>query len=172
MRRLTPLFKLRNLPKLITRFLERLLGLIVIAAVIINLANIIGRYVFGSAVIGAEEALIYLMIGIVFAGTILVTLRNQHMSMSMFVDMAPVCIQKFLRRFEWLVIAVLAGFVAWVAFTVSLQLKSFGQTSLTAGIPMWLPHGVVALGFGLSACITGWFCVRGVSDESDKGENQ
>lgn len=167
-----PLLKLRYLPKLVTRILERLLGLMVIAAVILNLANIVGRYALGSAIIGAEEVLIYLMIGIVFAGTVLVTLRNQHMSMSMFVDMAPASIQRYLNCFEWLVITGLAGFIAWIAFTVSLQLKDFGQTSLTANIPMWIPHGAVVLGFGLSACITLLFCLRGLFTGSKSGESQ
>ncbi|WP_315980618.1 hypothetical protein [Aliamphritea spongicola] len=66
MTKLMPLLKLRKLSGLVMRVLERLLGCMVIAAVILNLANIVGRYVFGSAIIGAEEVLIYLMIGIVF----------------------------------------------------------------------------------------------------------
>ncbi|WP_315980617.1 TRAP transporter small permease subunit [Aliamphritea spongicola] len=92
--------------------------------------------------------------------------------MSMFVDMTPVRLQRYLRCFEWLAITVLAGFVAWVAFTVSLQLKSFAQTSLTANIPMWIPHGAVAVGFGLSACITLLFGLRGLFGKSGKGEGQ
>jgi len=172
MKKLTPLLMLCSAKKLLITLLERLLGVTVIIAVILNMANIIGRYLFGRAVIGAEEVLIYLMIGIVFAGTVLVTLRNQHMSMSMVVSLLPARLQRGLHRAQWLLIAILAGFIGWVALTVSLQLKDFAQTSLAAGVPMWIPHGVVALGFALSAVITLGFAVRGIRHDSEEDKDR
>jgi len=153
-----------------TSLIETLLGLAVIAAVLLNFANIVGRYVLGRAIVGADETLIYIMLGIVFVGIIVVTARDAHLRMSMMADLAPELFRRWLRRLEWLILALVAGFVAWIATSISLQLQGFGQRSLSANIPMWLPHGVVAFGLAATAAIAVWMCLRG-ADDGDNGDD-
>lgn len=149
--------------------IETLLGLAVIVAVLLNFANIVGRYMLGRAIVGADETLIYLMIGIVFIGIIVVTARDAHLRMSMMAHLAPEQFRRWMRRLEWLILALVAGFVSWIASSISLQLQGFGQRSLSANIPMWLPHGVVAFGLVATAAIAVWMCLRG-ADDDDNGD--
>jgi C4-dicarboxylate transporter DctQ subunit len=149
---------------------ERLIGLVVIAAVLLNFANIVGRHLLGRAIVGADEVLIYLMIGVVFIGVIVVTARDAHLRMSMMVDVAPQRFQRWMRRLEWLTLAVVAGFVSWIAASTALQLHGFGQLSLSSNVPMWAPHGVVALGFAATAGIALRMCRRGGADDARGGE--
>ena len=64
---------------MIERAIERLadalltgLGLLVIAAVCLNFANVVGRYVFGQAIFGADEIQTYLMVWMAFLGAVVV----------------------------------------------------------------------------------------------------
>jgi TRAP-type C4-dicarboxylate transport system permease small subunit len=46
-------------------------------------------------------------------------------------------------------LAVLAGFVLTQSYFYARQMWRIGRTSDMAGIPMWIPHATVALGFAL-----------------------
>ena len=54
-----------------------------------------------------------------------------------------------LRIAEQLLLMVLAGFVLSQSYFYARQMLRIGRTSDMAGVPMWIPHGTVALGFAL-----------------------
>lgn len=129
--------------------LERALALAFIAAVLLNFANVIGRYVFGRSITGADEVQIYIMVCMAFLGAAVVAWRRNHLRMDVLAKMSPVRIQSALRSLETLAVAVLAGFTLVQSYRYAAQMAQLGTTSDVAGIPMWIPHGAVALGFGL-----------------------
>ena len=55
---------------------------------VVNGANVIARYVFGTPFSWAEELMLFLMILSVFAGAIAVTWRNLHIRIDTFVERA------------------------------------------------------------------------------------
>ena len=61
-----------------------------------------------------------------------------------------------LRAAELLLLAVLGGFVLVESASYAWRIFTLGQTSNTAGIPMWLPHSGVALGFALITIFAFW----------------
>jgi TRAP-type C4-dicarboxylate transport system permease small subunit len=61
----------------------------------------------------------------------------------------PAPVRTLLRIAEQLVLAVLAGFVLTQSYFYARQMLRIGRSSDMAGVPMWIPHGVIALGFGL-----------------------
>lgn len=81
---------------LIERAIERLadalltgLGLLVVAAVCLNFANVVGRYVFGQALFGADEIQTYMMVWMAFLGAVIVGWRNAHLRMDVLVRGLP-----------------------------------------------------------------------------------
>jgi len=48
-----------------------------------------------------------------------------------------------------LLLAGLAGFVLTQSYFYARQMLRIERSSDMAGVPMWIPHGVIALGFGL-----------------------
>ena len=64
-------------------------------------------------------------------------------------DSCPPRCRTLLRIAEQLLLAVLAGFVLSQSYFYARQMLRIGRSSDMAGVPMWIPHGVVALGFGL-----------------------
>jgi TRAP-type C4-dicarboxylate transport system permease small subunit len=129
--------------------IERILALAFIAAVCLNFANVVGRYGFGRSIAAADEVQIYIMVFMAFVGAAVVAWRRQHLRMDVLVRFFPLKIQRGLRFCEIALLALLAGFVVVQSWRYSAQMFALGRTSDVGGIPMWLPHGAVTLGFVL-----------------------
>jgi len=141
------------------RVLELALALAFIAAVALNFTNVVGRYLFGLSLLGADEVQVFVMVGMTFLGAAVVTRRNQHLRMDVLVRFMPAWLRLALRVIEQLLLVALAGFVLSQSYFYARQMMRIGRTSDMAGVPMWIPHGMVALGFGLILIIALWSVV-------------
>ncbi len=72
-------------------------GALFLIAVVLNIVNVIGRYVFGMPVFWAEETLTFTVIWIVFlvAGTI--TYRGAHLNMDLVFSRMPADLQRVVK---------------------------------------------------------------------------
>lgn len=136
--------------------IERALAVAFVFAVCLNFANVIGRYAIGRSILGADEVQIYIMVCMAFLGAVVVSWRRQHLRMDVLVQYFPRWLREFLRAAEILLVAVLAGFVLFHSSGYARQMLALDRNSDNAGIPMWIPHSAVALGFGLIALIALW----------------
>jgi TRAP-type C4-dicarboxylate transport system permease small subunit len=134
--------------------LERLLGLALIVAVLYNFVNVVGRYVFGQTFISADEVQIYIMVYIAFLGAAVATWRRMHLRMDVIAQRLPRAVQAALGVIELVLVVVLAGFVLYVAAGYAHQMAGLDARSQNAGIPMWIPHSAIAIGFGLIAALS------------------
>jgi TRAP-type C4-dicarboxylate transport system permease small subunit len=131
----------------VARVIELTLALAFIFAVLLNFANVVGRYLLGISLIGADEVQIFIMVAMTFLGAAVVTRRNLHLRMDVLVRFFPRPIQIALRILEQLLLIALAGFVMSQSYFYARQMLRIGRTSDMAGVPMWIPHALVALGF-------------------------
>ena len=81
----------------IARIIEVTLALAFIFAVLLNFTNVLGRYLFGISLLGADEVQIFIMIGMTFLGAAVVTRRNLHLRMDVLVRFLPAPVQLVLR---------------------------------------------------------------------------
>jgi TRAP-type C4-dicarboxylate transport system permease small subunit len=137
----------------LTWFIERVLAYAFIAAVALNFLNVVGRYLFGATLLSADELQIFIMVFMTFLGATVVAWRNQHLRMDVVVNALPLQVRRLIKIVELAAIVVLAGFVLWNSTYYAKQMFNIGRVSDMAGVPMWLPHGAVAVGFGLMAFI-------------------
>jgi TRAP-type C4-dicarboxylate transport system permease small subunit len=144
----------------VARVIELTLALAFIFAVLLNFANVVGRYLLGISLIGSDEVQIFIMVGMTFLGAAVVTRRNLHLRMDVLVQFFPATIQLLLRVLEQLLLITLAGFVLTQSFFYARQMLRIGRTSDMAGIPMWIPHATVAFGFGLMLVVAVWGLIR------------
>ena len=140
----------------IARIIEVTLALAFIFAVLLNFANVLGRYLFGVSLLGADEVQIFIMVGMTFLGAAVVTRRNLHLRMDVLVQYLPVPVRLALRVVEQVLLAAIAFFVLTQSYFYARQIFRIGRTSDMAGVPMWIPHGTVALGFGLILVVALW----------------
>ena len=149
---------------MVTRILDRLTGWIehalayaFIAAVALNFINVVGRYGFGSTILSADELQIFIMVFMTFLGAAVVAWRNQHLRMDVLVNALPPPIRRLIKIAELVAIVILTAFVLWNSTYYAKQMFNIGRVSDMAQVPMWIPHGVVAAGFGLMTLIA---CLR------------
>ena len=139
------------------RWIERGLAYAFIAAVGLNFFNVVGRYGFGVTILSADEIQIFIMVFMAFLGAAVVAWRGQHLRMDVLVNTLPASLRRLVRIFELAVVAILASFVLWNSTYYAQQMFNFGRVSDMGRVPMWIPHGAVAVGFGLIAFVA---CLR------------
>lgn len=142
------------------RFIERLarvltlaLALAFVGAVALNFVNVVGRYVFATAILGADEVQVFIMVWMTFAGAAIVTWRNQHLRMDVLFDLLPARARRWIRLVEVVLMAVIAGFVVVQSVRFAALMVSVDRRSEAANIPMVIPHSAVVLGFTLMALL-------------------
>ena len=140
----------------LARCIELVLAFAFIVAVLLNFTNVVGRYLFGLSLLGSDEVQVFIMVAMTFLGAAVVTRRNAHLRMDVLVRFMPEAVRLALRIAEQILLMLLAGFVLAQSYVYASQMLRIGRTSDMAGVPMWIPHATVALGFALILLIAGW----------------
>jgi C4-dicarboxylate transporter DctQ subunit len=94
-----------------------------------------------------DELQIYLLVALAFFGSVVASVRGQHLRMDVLTRFFPQGINRVLRALEAVGAVVLCGFVCFISTSYALRMAQIGTVSENAHIPMWMPHGVVALAF-------------------------
>lgn len=142
------------------RALEKLLALVLLAAIALNFANVVARYVFGRTITGADEMQTYSMVWIAFLGAGIVAWRGEHLRMDILSRTFPPGAQSALRLIEALLVIALGGFALVQSVRYVSSMLSLGAASPMAQIPMWIPHSGVVIGLALLVLVALWRLVR------------
>ena len=133
----------------LVRWPMRFLGLMMLAGVVINIANVIGRYLYSAPIFWAEEILVYMMIWAVFIGLPAIVINNAHLRMDLFYAMMN---PRLRRAVDWLaaLVSLACGvFGVYYSWQVVTLLAANRQISVAAGAPMALVHAALPMGFAL-----------------------
>ncbi len=126
-----------------------IIGALILFSIGLNFANVIGRYVFFSSIIWAEEVMIFIMVWCVFIGAILVSYDGRHLKMDLLsVNLKPP-LKQIINAFAVIVLLICCGVVAVQSFKATELFGRLGQESTVAGIPMVIPHAALLIGFVL-----------------------
>jgi len=132
---------------------ERVLALALIFGIALNFINVVGRYLFGFALTGADEIEIYILIWIAFLGAAIVTWRGQHLRMDVLLVACPEIVRLGVALFEKIVLIAIATFVTVQSARYVQKIHALGAVSDIAGIPTWIPHSAIVIGFGAMVLI-------------------
>ena len=131
--------------------LRILAGLLLVASVGLNFANVIGRYFFNTSIFWAEEVMLYLMVACVFLGNGVVAWSGRQLRMDVIVAMMPAQVQKVLALVAELTFIVVAVAIVVFAWPVIRDLWLFDQRSQSAELPMVIPQIMIPIGLSLMA---------------------
>ena len=151
---------------------ELLLALVLVAMIVLNFANVIGRYVFGRSIFGADEIQLFALVVVAYLGAIVVTWRGEHLKMDVVARMFPSSARWAFRVVESLVFAAICGVVATYSFDYTSRMRSLGRMSDMAGIPVWYVHAVVTLAMAAMAGIALVNLVRALRSPAPEREPQ
>ncbi len=122
-------------------------GVMFLIAVLINIVNVVGRYVFGAPIFWAEEVLIFMVIWMVFLMAGSVTYRGAHLNMDLVYSLLPAGWKRVINVGVAIALIVAPIFVAFQASKiVELQYTTHGVTAGTE-IPLVIPTSALVFGF-------------------------
>ena len=134
-------------------FTRSVSAICLIASVIINFTNIIGRYFFNVSIPWAEEIMLFLMVGCVFTGCCAVAWEGRQIRMDVLISMMPPKIKDLFTLLSELVMIAAAIAVTKFAWPVITQLAAFDERSQAANFPLVIPQAMVPIGYSLMALL-------------------
>lgn len=124
-----------------------IIGSMILIGIAINFGNVVGRYLFLSPIIWAEEIMIYIMVWTVFIGAILVSFDGQHLKMDVFSVMLPSPFKEIINFIATTSVLAVCVFVIPNNWTVVKLMWNNDQRSVVAEVPMVIPHFALLFGF-------------------------
>jgi len=140
-------------------WVERILALGLIAGIVLDFINVVGRYVSGITLVGVDEFELYIVIWIAFLGAVVVTWRGEHLRMDVLSNSCPRLFQKAFMALEMVTMFSVAAFIGLESFWYSEKLFALGAVSDILHVPTWIPHIALGIGFFAIALIV---LVRGL----------
>jgi TRAP-type C4-dicarboxylate transport system permease small subunit len=126
-------------------------GVLVLAAVAINVVNVVGRYVFDAPVSWAEEVMSYGIIWGVFIAVAAITYQGNHLRMDLLVLSARGWFARMLGALTLVLIVGCSLFVMMQSFKIVRLYAATWETSMGARIPLVYAHSALLVGFFLMA---------------------
>ena len=126
-------------------------GVLLLAAIVINIANVVGRYVFGISVPWAEEVMSYIIIWGVFISIGAITYQGLHLRMDLLVLTVRGKLAMVLGGITVILILACALFVMRQSYHILTFYIGNGETSMGARIPLVYPHAALVVGYFLMA---------------------
>ena len=124
-----------------------LIGCLMLTALTINIANIVGRYIFLEPIPWAEEMLGFIMIWVVFIGAALVGLDKAHLKMDLFVAGLPSPWDRAVQLVIDIASIIVGSIIVVASWSVIAFMVEMDQKSMVAELPMVIPHSAVFIGF-------------------------
>jgi TRAP-type C4-dicarboxylate transport system permease small subunit len=142
-----------------------IIAIVILAGILINGGNVVGRYVYLAPIIWAEEIMIYGMVWTVFVGAVLVTWDSRHLKMDLLVTSLPSPWREILSGISVFMFLAVCVFVVPQNWTVFSMMYNLDQRSIVAQVPMSIPHFALLLGFVLMFLAALVRCRRAISGD-------
>lgn len=124
-------------------------GVLLLAAIAINLANVIGRYVFLTPVFWAEEVLIFMIIWSVYIAAGSIGYMGTHVTMDLLAARLASPYRTFLGVLTVILIVTCSAFVVTqTARILALYIRT-GEVTMVTRVPLLYVHSAVLVGFAL-----------------------
>jgi len=133
--------------------LRVLAGVLLVASVALNFANVIARYFFNASIYWAEEAMLFFMVGCVFLGSGVVSWSGRQIRMDVIVGMMPERMREALNLLSELVFVATAMTIVAFAWPVISDLYNFDQRSQSAEVPLYIPQALIPIGLSIMALL-------------------
>ncbi len=152
------------------KILKTFLGLGLIAMVLLSVSNVAGRYVFDSAILWADEAVVFAMIVLVWLGGIVCAWESSELRMALLVDSLSTRLSHWVKLGQHLIVAVACAYAAWLSFGFVAKVYRFGMTAEATGIPVWTVHVSITVSLIFIALIALWhaFKLAGTNKNASK----
>jgi TRAP-type C4-dicarboxylate transport system permease small subunit len=137
----------------LARVMRMLTASLLVVSVLLNFANIFGRYFLNAPLQWGEEVMLFLMVGIVFFGAVVISAQGRHIRMDILVALLPVPAQRAFAALAILAEGIAAAVVVCIGVPVVMELADFDQRADASNVPLYIPQAIVPVGMSLIALI-------------------
>jgi C4-dicarboxylate transporter DctQ subunit len=130
-------------------FLRLIAGILLVASVMLNFANVVARYFFNASIYWAEEAMLFLMVGCVFLGNGIVSWSGRQIRMDVIVGMMPEKLRDAIQLLAELAFTATALAIVVFSLPVIRDLYNFDQRSQSAEVPLYIPQSLIPIGLSI-----------------------
>jgi len=143
-----------SLPRLLFVKIPYLIaGSLLLAAIAINMANVIGRYVFAAPVFWAEEVLSFMLIWSVCIAAGSISYLGSHIAMDLVAAKMTARYRTFLGVLTVILTVTCSAFVVTqTARILALYIRT-GETTMAARVPLVYAHAALLVGFALMGIV-------------------
>lgn len=131
----------------LTRPLRFLVGALMMAAVAVNFANVVARYLFLKPFVWGEEIMQFMNVWAVMLGAAVVTSHGAHLRMDAFYNLAGPRLRRTLEVLSNLLAMAVFLYVIYQSLQMVQMLTGTGQRSVIARVPMNVMYTAIPLGF-------------------------
>jgi TRAP-type C4-dicarboxylate transport system permease small subunit len=122
---------------------------LILIAIGINFANVISRYIFDFALFWGEEIMIFLVVWCVFIGAATVTFEGRNLKMDLLSERISSPWSDIVNGLAAAGLIGCLGFAAVQSWEVVTLFAEGGSVSVTASVPMVIPHSALLIGLVL-----------------------
>jgi len=130
-------------------------GLLMTALTVMTVVSVIGRYLFNSPIQGDYELVTTGTAITVFLFLPYCHLQRGNVVVDLFLSWAPRKVQSFFDGASGLLLAAIAGILAWRMIYGGIDMHRYGEVSYILALPVWpvFPLAVLALSLLSAACL-------------------
>lgn len=128
---------------------DTFISVLLIAASVILFVNVIGRYVFNSSFVWAEEVVRYQIVWLVFVGASVAARKGIHIGVDALVQIMPAGAQKLVRIGVLCLCVLFCGILLFYGVELMLQTRSFNQRTPAMQAPFWWAQLAIPVGAAL-----------------------
>ena len=128
-------------------------GSLLLAAIAINMANVIGRYVFFAPVFWAEEVLSFMIIWSVYIAAGSISYLGSHLAMDLLAAKMKPSYRAFLGILTVILTVTCSAFMVTQTARILALYSRTGEASMAARVPLVYAHAAVLVGFALMGIV-------------------
>lgn len=140
-----------------------------IATVFLGVYNVVARYVFGAALLWADEAAVFFMIVMTYVGAVVCAYREVDIRMTIFIDILPPKGQLLLKLVQEIAVAAILYWVTWLSWDYVSRLLRIGMTSDALRISLWTVHSAILVSMAGMALIASVRFLVGIMELGRQG---
>jgi TRAP-type C4-dicarboxylate transport system permease small subunit len=128
-------------------FLEAALGYLFLVITLVTIVLVVLRYFFGTTIVGGQEFAVFCFIYTTALGAAVLLARDGHIAIQVFVDLLPPRAQRWFRRINHLLVALLNGILVVLSVPWILSIYHFPSPVLR------IPQGFVLMSLPLGCAL-------------------
>ena len=137
--------------RLMVTGLDTMAAFLFACALLINVGNVIGRYVFHAPLFWAEEVTTLLVIWSIALLSFRLTARGEHLVTDVLRVFLPEHLQRALLVLVNVFVLVFVSYLAWQSYLVVDMVGRYGQVTTVAELPKSVANGAILTLFVLAA---------------------